>query len=240
MLVLLGPAALSVAAEDQPRGERLDPPPPGEEGLPNLLFIILDDVGIDQLGSFNPYNPDPPLTPTLDAIAAQGVSFSRFVTMPECSPTRAAFFTGRYPLRTGVTAAIFESDLPRAQVSPYEMTLPRMLRGAGYVNALLGKYHLGGPHNNPDGDRVAYALGWDYFNGLLEGVPPSIDHTLGGQIDDPTRYPYGFPTGAIRGVGWFQPPHRRAMTDDNGGVGYLGQEIVAMGGIPALDAGGEL
>jgi arylsulfatase A-like enzyme len=204
---------------------------------PNILFIILDDVGIDQLERFNPLQADAPETPTLDAIASGGVAFTRFVVMPECSPTRAAFFTGRYPLRTGVTAAIFESDLPRSQVSPDEVTLPRLLKDAGYTSALLGKYHLGGPHNNPDTFRTPRALGWDYFNGLLDGVPPSMDRTLGGQTDDAARYPFGFPVGSAKGVGWFERGGV-AVVDDNGGAGFLGQDIVARGGIPALDADG--
>jgi arylsulfatase A-like enzyme len=212
---------------------------PQEGDRPNILFIILDDVGIDQLGRFNPFQPTPPLTPNLDAIAEQGVSFTRFTTMPECSPTRAAFFTGRYPLRTGVTSAIFEADLPRAQVSPDEMTLPRLLKGAGYASALIGKYHLGGPGNNPTAFRAPSALGWDYFNGLLEGVPPSIDRTLGRQTDVSTLYAFGFPTGLTRGVGWFQRAGGAPEPDDNSGAGYLGQEVVARGGIPALTASGE-
>src|SRR5882757_2032408 len=110
---------------------------------PNILFIIMDDVGIDQLNSFNPQAPK--ITPVLDAIAQQGVSFNNAWMMPECSPTRACFFTGRYPLRTGVRAAILSYNLPSTQVSPFEVTTPRVLAKAGYTSALIGKYHLGGP-----------------------------------------------------------------------------------------------
>src|SRR5262249_40150721 len=67
---------------------------------PNILFIILDDVGIDQLRIFNPLAPTPPETPNIDAIAKAGVKFTNWWTMPECSPSRVCFFTGRYPLRT--------------------------------------------------------------------------------------------------------------------------------------------
>lgn len=147
---------------------------------PNILFIILDDVGKDQLTTFNPASPTGLLTPTLNAIAAGGVQFTSFYTMPECSPSRAAFFTGRYPFRTGVTAAILDLDLPAAHVSPFEVTTPRVLAPAGYTSAMFGKYHLGGPENNPDGNGAPVALGWDYFDGNLRGGPPPIDTTLGG------------------------------------------------------------
>src|SRR6188472_4460041 len=90
---------------------------------PNILFIIMDDVGIDQIRAFNPSLPTIP-TPNVEAIAQQGVKFNNFWTMPECSPSRACFFTGRFPLRTGVDAALLPEDLPKAQLSPYEYTVP--------------------------------------------------------------------------------------------------------------------
>src|SRR5262249_27856756 len=98
-----------------------------QSSLPNILFIILDDVGIDQLTASHPGAPTPAQPPNIDAIVNAGVKFPNFTTMPECSPSRACFFTGRYPLRTGVTAAFFEQDLPVSQVSRYEMTAPRVL-----------------------------------------------------------------------------------------------------------------
>jgi len=143
--------------------------------------IILDDVGIDQLSLFNPQIPQPVTTSNLNTLVSHGAAFNNAWMMPECSPSRACFFTGRYPLRTGVTAAILDYDLPSAQVSPYEATLPKVLANAGYSSALIGKYHLGGPTNNPAGFRSPASLGWDYFNGNLHGGPPFIDTTLGGQ-----------------------------------------------------------
>ena len=203
---------------------------------PNILFVIMDDVGIDQLHSFNTNAPD--LTPVLDTLVQRGVSFNNAWMMPECSPSRACFFTGRYPLRTGVRAAILSYNLPSTQVSPYEITTPRVLANAGYTSALFGKYHLGGPDNNPAGIAAPAALGWDYYNGCLVGGPPYIDATLGSQTTNTSLYPCGFPTGTNRGVGWFMGPQTNIYCDDNNGAGYTGQEIVQAGGIPALDAGG--
>ncbi|HRI14777.1 MAG TPA: sulfatase-like hydrolase/transferase [Verrucomicrobiota bacterium] len=206
---------------------------------PNVLFIILDDIGIDQLKIFNPLARNPAPTPNLDAIAEAGVKFTRCYAMPECSPGRSCFFTGRYPLRTGVTAAILSLDLTGAQVSRYEMTTPRILATAGYRNALIGKFHLAGPDNNPDGFGTPATLGWNYFNGTLYGAPAYIDPSLGGQYTaDTTNYCWGFPLGSQRGVGWFLTSSNTVVCDDNQGLRYTGKEIVTRGGIPALNADG--
>jgi arylsulfatase A-like enzyme len=208
---------------------------------PNILFIILDDVGKDQLVSFNPAATTGPMTPNLNAIAAAGVRFTNFYTMPECSPSRVAFFTGRYPLRTGVEAAVLDQDLPASQVSPFEVTTPKVLAAAGYTSAMFGKYHLGGPENNPDGNNAPIALGWHYFDGNLRGAPAPIDVTLGGQYTkDTQKYSCGFPTGSERQACWFQVSATQSRCDDNLSAGYTGQQAVALGGIPALDAQGNL
>jgi arylsulfatase A-like enzyme len=102
---------------------------------PNILFIIMDDVGIDQLGTFNPQATNVVSTPNLDTLVHHGVAFNNCWMMPECSPSRVCFFTGRYPLRTGVTAAILDYDLPSAQISPYEVATPQVLAHAGYAGA---------------------------------------------------------------------------------------------------------
>jgi arylsulfatase A-like enzyme len=204
---------------------------------PNILFIIMDDVGIDQLKTFNPAAPQ--ITPVMEQMAQQGVAFNNCWMMPECSPSRACFFTGRYPLRTGVKAAILDYNLPSSQVSPYEVTTPRVLAQAGYDSALFGKFHLGGPDNNPAGYGAPAALGWNYFNGCMVGGPPYIDPTLGGQTTNTALYPCGFPTGQARGVAWFQDAQTTNIyCDDNNGAGYTGQQCVQAGGIPALDAKG--
>ena len=203
---------------------------------PNILFVILDDVGIDQLRAFNPASNN--LTPVIDTLVRKGVAFNNCWMMPMCSPSRACFFTGRYPLRNGVKSALLDYNLPSSQTSPYEMTTPRVLAGAGYVSAMIGKYHLGGPSNNPAGIAGPTALGWNYFNGCLAGAPPFIDTTLGGQTTNTTLYPCGFPLGPARGVCWFLGPQGNIYCDDKGGVGYTGQECLQAGGIPALTATG--
>ncbi len=168
-------------------------PPPDR---PNILFFVLDDVGIDQMKVFGYGGATPPRTPNIDAIAEAGVGFRNFWTMPECSPSRALMFEGRYPLRTHVFDAILSVDLANSQVSPYETTTPKVLRERGYDSGLFGKFHLTGSDaneaNNPLGYTAVHQLGWDYFAGWQDGAPHPIDVTAGGVAPAGVSYPCGF------------------------------------------------
>ena len=127
---------------------RQQPRPP-----PNILFIILDDVGIDQMRIFGYSADNQPRTPNIDTIAQAGVRFRNAWAMPECSPSRVSFFTGRYPLRTGQFSIIIDRDLAQSQASPFEVTTPRVLRNRGYKSALFGKWHLTEiPNNDQNGN----------------------------------------------------------------------------------------
>lgn len=154
---------------------------------PNILFIIMDDVGIDQMQVFGYGGGTPPHTPTMDTVAQAGVRFRNVWSMPECSPSRASLFVGRYPFRTGVYDAILNLDLANSQVSPYETTVPLLLKKRNYESALFGKFHLGGPENNPAGNLAPHVLGWDFFYGYLQGGPWPIDTTAGGVADPDTN-----------------------------------------------------
>lgn len=168
------------------------PPPP----RPNILFFVLDDVGIDQMKVFGYGGATAPRTPNIDAIANAGVAFRNFWTMPECSPSRAMMFEGRYPFRTNVYDAILSVDLANSQVSPYETTTPKVLKRRGYESGLFGKFHLTGsdinPANNPLGYTAVHQLGWDYFAGWQDGAPHPIDTTAGGIAPANVAYPCGF------------------------------------------------
>ena len=162
------------------------------ENRPNILFIIMDDVGIDQMKVFGYGGRTAPRTPNFDTIARAGVRFRNVWSMPECSPSRAIFFEGRFPLRTKVFTAILSDDLANSQVSPFEATTPKLLTAHGYDNALFGKFHLAGPDNNPFGEGTPHALGWQYFDGFLEGAPHAIDATAGGVAHKGVSYTCGF------------------------------------------------
>lgn len=178
---------------------------------PNILFIVLDDVGIDQFRKFGYGGVDAPQTPVMDMLADKGVMFNNTWAMPECSPSRAVFFNGRYPTRSNINSAILSSDLANSQMSPYEYTAPKVLRTVGYESGLFGKAHFSGspmePANNPYGNNAQSQLGWDRYDGWFDGAPKLIDTTAGGVAPEGT-YACGYvpnrlsgqPTGADSGA----------------------------------------
>ena len=212
-----------------------EPPPPAPVQAPNILLVIMDDVGIDQMSSFGYGGATPPRLPNIDAVANAGIRFRNAWGMPECSPTRAGLVTGRYPLRTGVYPALGPLDLANSQVSPYETTLPTLLKQAGYQNGLFGKFHLAGPENNPAGNFTPAVLGWDYFYGWVAGVPASIDSTAGGIAEHGT-YACGFvPSaaagGADTGACYFADNSCQPMRSQGPNVNAPGLQCLDAGGI---------
>jgi hypothetical protein len=177
------------------------PPPAKPTTLPpNILFIILDDIGIDQFRTFGYGGLTPPALPNIDQIADAGIHFRNTWSMPACSVSRAVFFSGRFPLRTNLYAALGPDDLANSMLSPWEMTLPKLLKQRHYESALFGKFHVGLQGNNPYGDAMPASLGWDYFSGWLDetGDPSSIDTTAGG-VGPPGAYACGYVPGAREG-----------------------------------------
>lgn len=118
---------------------------------PNILLLLTDQQRWDALGANG--NRDIQ-TPHLDRLAAEGVNFDHcFVQNPVCMPSRASFLTGQYPGTLGIT----HMGVP---VPPETVTLPRLLRNAGYRSANIGKLHFL-PHANRDHRAVHPAYGFD-------------------------------------------------------------------------------
>ena len=103
---------------------------------PNIIFILTDDQGYGDISAHgNPILK----TPNLDRLHREGVRFTDFHVSPTCAPTRAALLTGRHEFRNGVTHTIAE----RERLAPDAITLPQVLRRAGYATGIFGKWHLG-------------------------------------------------------------------------------------------------
>lgn len=170
-----------------------------DSNKPNILFIVMDDVGIDQMEMFGYGGNNPPSMPNMAVVANAGVRFRNAWSMPECSPGRASMFVGRYPFRTNIPGAIGQNDLANSQISPYDMTTPKLLKKADYESGMFGKFHLAGPENNPDVNGTPGVLGWDYFYGWVGGLPDSIDTTAGG-VGASGDYPCGYVKGPESGA----------------------------------------
>lgn len=113
---------------------------PGDARRPNVIFILVDDLGWSELGCYgNTFNE----TPHLDTLARQGMRFTQaYAAAPVCSPYRAALMSGQYPARIGVTDYLRPDSawhLPEDLV-----TLPELFRNAGYATGIIGKWHLSG------------------------------------------------------------------------------------------------
>lgn len=130
---------------------------------PNLIVIMTDDQGYADVG-FNGCEDIP--TPNIDAIAKNGVKFTRgYVTYPVCGPSRAGFLTGRYQGRFGFSdnPSINPND-PSAGLPVEEETIAEVLKKSNYNNAVIGKWHMGThPRFHP------LERGFDYFFGFLSG-----------------------------------------------------------------------
>jgi arylsulfatase A-like enzyme len=116
-------------------------------GRPNLVFILLDNVGQEWFGC---YGSEEGATPAIDALARGGVRFEHCTTHPVCGPSRVMLLTGRYPFRTGWTmhhdAALYSGGgLDPAR----ETVVARLLRDAGYETAIAGKWQVNNLYDEP-------------------------------------------------------------------------------------------
>jgi len=111
---------------------------------PNIVVILVDDMGFSDLGCYGSEIP----TPNLDALAARGVRFTQFYNTGRCCPTRASLLTGLYPHQAGVGHMTGDKGLPgyRGRLSDSSVTIAEVLKPAGYFTAMTGKWHVGQEH----------------------------------------------------------------------------------------------
>ncbi len=142
---------------------------------PNVVFIVADDLGRADCGFMGGKLIK---TPNLDKLASEGAVLDAHYVQPVCSPTRAAIMTGRYPMRHGLQVGVVR---PWAQYGlPLdEDTLPAMLKRAGYVTGIFGKWHLG--HFSPE--YLPTRRGFDRQYGHYNGAIDYFEHTRDGGFD---------------------------------------------------------
>jgi arylsulfatase A-like enzyme len=109
---------------------------------PNIIFILADDIGYTELGSYGGGKVRGFSTPNLDRMADEGMRLTSFYSEPSCTPTRAALMTGRHPVRIGMLGVLFPGTAGMGLVDE-EVTVAELLSKAGYHTGMFGKWHLG-------------------------------------------------------------------------------------------------
>ena len=185
---------------------------------PNVLIILMDDVGFGQASTFG----GEVHTPTLSKLADQGVSYNTFHTTAICSPTRAALLTGRNHQRVGngtIAERAVDWDGYTGVIPKSSATMAEVMRHYGYKTAAIGKWH-----NTPADqttsmgpfDRWPTGHGFDYFYGFLAGEtsqwePRLVENT--NQIEPPHDEKYHLSEDlAQRGIDWLR--RHRAFAPD--------------------------
>jgi arylsulfatase A-like enzyme len=148
------------------------PRPRARDGAPNIIVVLVDDMGYSDIGPFGSEIH----TPTLDALAARGVRLTSYHTAAVCSPARAALLTGLNPHRAGF-AHVASNDFGfpgySMEIAEDVLTLPEILREAGYATFAVGKWHLtrdGAMHDAADRRSWPIQRGFDRSYGCLEGL----------------------------------------------------------------------
>jgi arylsulfatase A-like enzyme len=140
-------AAAGAAAQPEPR--------------PNIIFILADDLGYGELGSYGQRTIQ---TPNLDRLAAEGIRFSQFYAgSTVCAPSRSVLMTGRHMGHTRVRGNAGAANYAAQTLGANDVTVARILRQAGYATGLIGKWGLG--EIGSEGAPTRH--GFDYFFGFV-------------------------------------------------------------------------
>lgn len=135
-----------------------------ESTRPNVIVVVTDDQGWGDIG----YNNPGVYTPNLDKLATEGALFVNHYSMPQCTPTRVALFTGKFPGRFGTNALQANNQPVFRKGTP---TMATLFKEAGYNTYLCGKWHMGSdPEYGPN------HFGFDESYGSLAGAVGMYNH----------------------------------------------------------------
>ncbi|XP_046561882.1 arylsulfatase B-like [Haliotis rubra] len=141
---------------------------------PNIVFIVADDLGWNDVGFRNPDMK----TPNIDKLATEGIIFENAYVQPLCSPSRTAFMSGMYPFHAGTQHRTVFPD--QAVCVPLNYTfLPQQLKALGYATHMIGKWHLG----FCKWECTPTYRGFDSYFGFYNAHEDYFNHTVGPYLD---------------------------------------------------------
>lgn len=144
---------------------------------PNILFILADNLGYGELGSYGGGATRGAATPRIDSLAKDGLRFTNMNMETQCTPSRSSLLTGRFSIRSGTYAVPF-GGVPEG-LTQWEQTIAESLSAAGYATALYGKWHLGSHAGRLPNDQ-----GFDEWYGIPRTTDESLWSTSPGYSPD--------------------------------------------------------
>ena len=129
---------------------------------PNIVFIIADDYGFNDIGYHAVNHLSDIKTPFLDYLAANGIKLENYYVQPICTPSRSQLMSGRYQIHTGLQHGVIETQQPNG-LPLDNILLPQQLKNCGYNTHMVGKWHLGFFKE----DYLPWKRGFDSFFGYL-------------------------------------------------------------------------
>jgi len=154
-------------------GLLLSLPTLAQPAKPNILLIMVDNLGFGELGTYGGGVLRGAETPRIDRLATQGMRLTNFNVEPQCTPSRSALMTGRFPIRSGTSRVA--SGGAADGLTLWEVTLAELLSERGYATGIWGKWHLGSSDA-----RLPTQQGFDEFY----GVPRTYDEAMWSNADD--------------------------------------------------------
>jgi arylsulfatase len=133
--------------------------PPARVGKPNIVFILMDNLGYGELGVYGGGITRGAPTPRIDQLAAEGLRLTNFNVEAQCTPSRSAIMTGRFSIRSGTHSVPIGGELDG--LTQWEVTIAETLSVAGYATGAFGKWHLGSIQGRLPNDR-----GFDEWYGI--------------------------------------------------------------------------
>ncbi|MGF1905031.1 sulfatase-like hydrolase/transferase [Aliivibrio salmonicida] len=137
------------------------------QAKPNIVFVMMDNLGYGEIGAYGGGIVRGAGTPNIDSIAEEGLKLTNFNVEPQCTPTRAAFMTGRHPIRSG--AITVPTGATIYGLVGWEKTIPELLKEQGYATGMFGKWHLGN-----DKGRYPTDQGFDYWYGIANTTDEAL------------------------------------------------------------------
>ncbi|XP_046346776.2 arylsulfatase B-like isoform X2 [Haliotis rufescens] len=146
----------------------------GATDRPNIVFIVADDLGWNDVGFRNPNMK----TPNIDKLATEGIIFENAYVQPYCSPSRTAFMSGMFPFKVGMQHKVLSNVQPACVPLNYTF-LPQELKKLGYATHMVGKWHLG----FCKWECTPTYRGFDTFFGYYAAEEDYFNHSKGAYLD---------------------------------------------------------